>query len=386
MNNNYQIKEGVFSGFPFIEVCGDSFSHGDLYEFVGKNQFMCTFVFKTGSESLIKYGQSVTGVLFYAKSELNGFENLNKEMIELEERRLKIDSPMLELSITQREELKYAGLLITDINSISFIPQMAKDERHESGEKIVPNIINITYDDNPKIDCDILYQNYIVLKNNSHTELIPYEKEKFIGITLGINDGHIDSRLLNHLGYNPETVHECTNIMYHFLKTKKRRNTLSEEDESTLSYLEVIRWSENYRKLLKEIKKSGVDTDELSKSRDIIETIISSLKDFEPDILLHGKKQVFWDVESYLHIVLRHVKQLQIGRFKEKTPFTYKFGDLEMLIMKVLGSVEDEIRRHLKEKPGKDFTRHGKMSVLFNKDYYSFKIDKQGRLEAFYAI
>jgi tRNA U54 and U55 pseudouridine synthase Pus10 len=62
--------------------------------------------------------------------------------------------------------------------------------------------------------------------------------------------------------------------------------------------------------------------------------------------------QIFWDIDSYLNIVMRHVKQLQIGRFKNKSPFPYKFEDLQNLIEKVLGKIEDEIKRHFDEKPG----------------------------------
>ena len=95
--------------------------------------------------------------------------------------------------------------------------------------------------------------------------------------------------------------------------------------------------------------------------------------------------QIFWDIDSYLHIVMRHVKQLQIGRFKNKSPFPYKFEDLQNLIEKVLGKIEDEIKRHFDEKPGKEFKRVGKMSVLFNCDYYCLQIDSEGRLVNLYV-
>lgn len=117
----------------------------------------------------------------------------------------------------------------------------------------------------------------------------------------------------------------------------------------------------------------------------MVETIMSSMSKFEPTILLYGKKQIFWDIDSYLHIVMRHVKQLQIGRFKNKSPFPYKFEDLQNLIEKVLGKIEDEIKRHFDEKPGKEFKRVGKMSVLFNCDYYCLQIDSEGRLVNLYV-
>ena len=247
------------------------------------------------------------------------------------------------------------------------------------------NIIYIEYKDDFNVDADKLYQNLIISKINGKTELIPYEKEKFIGITLGINDGHIDSRLLTFLGFDLKNVQSSLNIWYHIYKTKERRGKISEDEKTKLKDIEFIRQSHNIMKLFSEIKKCNIKSDELSKERVILESIMTSLSKFEPNILLYGKKQVFWDIDSYLHIVMRHAKQFQIGHFKSKTPFPYKFEDLETLIEQVLSSIDDEVKRHFAENTGKDFKRVGKMSVLFNGDYYSMQIDRGGRLVNFYV-
>jgi hypothetical protein len=385
MKNRYEIRKYPLSGTSFIEVRGPSFSCEDLYEIVGKNQYMSTFRFKTGSEASSKFGQSVTGVVFYDKDELALLSGFDKDCTELGDRRVRIDSPARELTISQCEDLKYGGVLAADIEYISYIPYKTPEQRHETGEKKVPNIIYIPYTADPKVDYDILYQNYIASRINSKTELIPYEKEKFIGITLGINDGHIDSRLLDYLGFDVEKVQASTRIWYHLYKTKERRKKISEEEKSRLTDLEIIRMSEILTKLFSEIKRSGVNPEELTRSGPIFETIISSISKFEPSILLYGERPIFWDMDSYLHIVLRHVKQLQLGHFKKKSPFPYKFEDLADLIEQVLRTIEREIRRHFAEKIGKDFRRVGKMSVLFNGDYYCLQINKEGKLVTLYV-
>ena len=332
-----------------------------------------------------KFGQSVTGVIYYDKNELEAFKGLNQKEAEQEYIRVKINSPMPELTIAQREDLKYGGILVTDIDLISFMLYKQAEERHESGEKKVPNIIYIPYDDDHNIDYNILYQNYIVSKNNSGVELTRYEKEKLIGITLGRNKGHIDSRVLNHFGFDLPEVQACKNIWYHIYTTKERMGIISEDEKLKLADLEAIRQMENIIKLIKEITKSRVNQEELLQSGPLFEAIMSSMSKFEPDILLHGKKQIFWDIDSYLHILLRHVKELQIGEFKTKSPFPYRFEDLKILIEKVIGTIEDEIKRHFEEKPGKDFKRVGIMSVLFNGDYYNLQIDQEGRLVTLYV-
>jgi len=382
MENQYHIKEVYVGGIHFFEVWGD-FTPSDLFDLIGKHQYMCTFVFKDCSQSFGKYGSSVTGLMFYGTEQgegvdLGGNSNCHNELI-------RIDSPMLDMSQNLREDLKYGGLPVTDINYLCFSPFKLPTEYLESGEKKVPNIITIPYEEDSRVDVDILYQNYIALKNNSKTELTQFEKDKFIGITLAINDRRIDSRLLLHLGYDVETLGAYNNLWYHFYKTKERRKTLSDEDMEIFHDLKIMRQTETIIKLLKEIKKSGVSATENSEMGSVFQLIISSLKDFEPEILLHGKKQIFWDIDSYLHIVMRHVKQLQIGRFKSKTPFPYKFEDLETLIGSILRSIGDEIKRHFEERQGKDFRRNGKMSILFNGDYYCVHIDKDGKLLTLYA-
>lgn len=173
MKNKYQITRYGITGTQFIEVRGVSFCCEDLYEIVGKNQFMSTFGFKTGTDASSKFGQSVTGVIYYDKDELRLFQRDHEKRAALVNRMVKIDSPMRELTITQREDLKYGGISAADIEYVSFIPYKDNVEYHESGEKKVPNIIYIPYKADPKVDYDILYQNYIASKINSKTELIP---------------------------------------------------------------------------------------------------------------------------------------------------------------------------------------------------------------------
>ena len=54
MKNRYDISKYPLPGTSFIEVKGASFSCEDLYEMVGKEQYVSTFTFKPGTEASIK--------------------------------------------------------------------------------------------------------------------------------------------------------------------------------------------------------------------------------------------------------------------------------------------------------------------------------------------
>ena len=122
MKNKYEITRYGIKGTQFIEVRGVSFCCEDLYEIVGKNQFMSTFGFKTGTDALNKFGQSVTGVIYYHKDELSLFHRDHEKRATLKNINVKIDSPMRELTLSQREDLKYGGISASDIEYVSFIP------------------------------------------------------------------------------------------------------------------------------------------------------------------------------------------------------------------------------------------------------------------------
>jgi hypothetical protein len=385
MKNHYKIIDYSELGIPSIEVHGDSFHYQDLYELVGRKQFMTIFNLKGGSKSRSQYGESVLGVIYYSFEQTQKLEESFASGIDIDLAVIRIDSPEINLSVQERCDLKYGGVKVSDIEAISFLRYKNETELYDTGEKKVPNIIEIEVDCSD-IDPDILYQNYVASKINSNVELILYEKEKFIGIKLGINNGRIDSRILKHLGFSEDSIKTNLNIWYHLYKVKERRGTLSDKEKESFSEIQGILTIQKICKLVKEINASGVNAKELAESTDILKKIVGSVKLFTPDILLHGDRQVYWDIDSYIHIVMRHIKDYQIGSFKEKTSFPYRAKDLQTLIEKVIQRVEDEIKLYLSESQNKEFTRHGSMGIVFNEDHYNLRIDPGGRLIQFHAV
>lgn len=385
MKNKYTINDYSEFGIPSVEVLGECFCYQDLYKLIGRSQFMTTFNLREGSSSQSQYGNYVLGVVYYSFKQTQELERSFSNGVEIDLVKIRIESPDIKLSQVQRHDLKYRGIEISDIESISFFPYKNEIQRFETGEKKVPNIIEIKVDCSG-IDPDLFYQNYAASKINSGIELILYEKEKFIGITLGINNGHIDSRILEYLGFNIDSVKENFNIWYHLYKAKERRGTLSNKEKTSFSEIQTILNTDKLLKLLNEIKKSGVYSEKPAELAEIFMKIVSQLTSFEPSILMHGKKQIYWDIDTYLHIVLRHVKDYQVGNFREKTPFSYKTEDLKTLIEKVIQRVEHEIQIHFSESPSCEFIRHGDWAVEFNSDHYNLRIDASGRLTQFHSV
>lgn len=385
MRNHYRIVDYSELGLPCIEVYGDQFHYQDLYEIVGCNHYMTTFHLKVDSESYEEFGPTVLGVIYYDYKGLKALESSLVNGTEIAKTKIRIDSADRDHSLQQEGDLKYRGLKVADIEHISFLPYKKEAEIHEDGEKKVPDIIEIKVDCSG-MDVDILNQNYLTSKINSGTKLIQYEKEQFIGITLALNDGRIDSRILNHLGFDEHELKDNLYIWNQLYQVKERRGKLSELDEKNYREVKSFLSSNKILKVVKELALSGINSCEGESKKIILREIFESIEAFSPSILLHGENQVYWDVDSYIHITLRHVKDYQVGSYKDKTPFPYKAGDLESLIEKVLQRVEDELKQHLSQESGNDFTRHGKMAIFYNGDHYHLCINAEGRLTQFHVV
>ncbi len=385
MQNDYRIVDFSKAGLPFVEVHGEEFSFNDLYELVGKNQFMTTFNFKRDSDAYSLYGESVVGIIYYNHDIEVKLRN-GTALDEKDGSKIHVTTPSSEnLSIEQVERLKYeyGGFLITDIESISFLPFSKDIKKHTSGEKKVPNIINIEVDCQG-IDPDVLCQSYLIKKNNDGVRLILFEKEKLIGITLAINNKRMDSGIIKHLGFTQDDVSKNINVWYHYYQVKERRGKLTNSDIQKYSEIKSIINTEILIKIMKELVVSGVREEELANAKEFLDGIFDVCSAFKPNILLHGKKQVYWDLDAFIHIFMRHVQSYQLGNFKNKTAFSYKESDLKDLIEKVLGCVEDEFEEHTIKRPDSMFTRQGRRAVFFNGDHYNLRIESDGRLSQFH--
>jgi hypothetical protein len=384
--NEYQITCHEIMEPDLIEVRGSAFCIEDLYDFVGKAQHACQFFFREGSDAYTNYRSSFTGLIVYSPKQRAALESAEPTE-ETEDRDiLRIRCLYPEPPQQKMEDLKYKGVSIHDLEWISFMPLAKPAELYEDGTKVVPGIVYVDMGDTTNLDVDVLAQSLFVSKHNSGTELIPYEKDRLIGITLGMNDGHIDSRILKRFGYDAASASASDEIAYQTLKTKQRRKKASGSELDCLRDLEAVRIMSRAALLLEEVKRSGVNVKELNKDLPQLAAIQESLKDFEPHVLVNGRKQVYWDLRGYLHIALRHLKEMQIGAFKGKTPFPYRATELETLAEKVLGLISDEIHRHfLKPLPHGEFRRTGRWAVYFNGDHYALRIDGNGRLVMFHV-
>lgn len=373
---------------PLIELNDPPYFAEDLYELIGSKDFVATFVFKQDSNSQKRFGDMVTGTIFYPKGEREKIQHCIREKSAYENVTLKIEIVLPDIDKKAAEELKYGGVPILDIQNITIVPYR-REEKTENGNKKIPVVeIPVSKEQLRFIDQDILWQNMLASKLNAGIYLIPEEKAHLIGITLAINDNRIDTRLIEYLGFTIDTLQTSSSIWYHYYQVKKRRKTITVEEERILAEIEAIDITDKTILLARELTKGHAPGEAISPSQDQLSTILTSLENFRPKVLVPIKRQIWWNAESYLHIVLRHVKDFQLGRINlGKTPFPYDFKQLELLIQKVIDTIKEEIKAYFDSASGKKhFHRNGRMAVYFNGDYYALEIEPDGLLKSIYIV
>jgi hypothetical protein len=104
MRNTYRIIDYQNLGLPNIEVFGEKFHYQDLYELVGKEQYMTTFQLRENSESYREYGVSVLGVIYYDRKSINKLNKSLADKNEVHEGKIGVDCPSLEISKKHKNE------------------------------------------------------------------------------------------------------------------------------------------------------------------------------------------------------------------------------------------------------------------------------------------
>jgi hypothetical protein len=386
MKRNYKLS---ITDLPIlshiIEINDPPYYPEDLYEIIGTNGFVVTFIFRQGTDSEKRYGNSITCSIFYPKGVREQIKKSICENTFYKDQQIRVNLILPRLPQSDKEELKYNGFPIDHVQSMDYVPYKNEAETVSDLKIVIKIPISKTDFD---VDEDVFTQNVLLRKLRLGTELIPEEKAHLIGSILAMDQNQFDPELLSVLGYTIETAGTDRRIWFHYYQTKKRRKTLSEGDVQKLKDVESEDLFDKVVLLEREIASGHEPGEIVSFSNDQLTIIMNSLKNFHPHVLIPIRRQIWWNTKSYLHIVLRHIRDLQIGKLNQrKTPFPYAFEELRLLIEKVIDSVIGEIKTHFdtKKTPG-PFFRSGKMCVLYNEDYYSFHINEDGLLENIHIV
>ena len=162
---------------------------------------------------------------------------------------------------------------------------------------------------------------------------------------------------------------------------------MTEKNKADLIQLSQNRIANRFELADKELQSMGLSFDKLAKIYPGKATLLfSKIVNFhERRYNVTGKHLLYLNFESFLHIYLRHVKELTIeNQFSERSKFQLDEKDLEATMNIVLGALNDEYQAYKDEHPNNRFFRKGNMAYYYNGDYYDVDILPNGQIGSFY--
>lgn len=359
-----------------------NFSYEEIYSMYGQYDTFVTLDFHQGSEAYNKFGQSLMGTFKYTLEQREELEQLLKlKHIHRSSKRILFSPSILhDLSEEQKIFLDKEGILNEDIASVSSVNRPRKNVYSEKNKKEVPNQI--------KIDVNISEQeSYMMMlglyktKLKDGCELSNIEKNDFYALKQYFEPNNITAEELQYIIDN-DTNQPKLPIREKYLKIKSCYVGLTDEEDKEIHNIWHIQLKEKETILKNEIQRADSNWNNLPFEQQI--KLLYITYRFEDEVLLSWSKSIWWDLERFLHIVIRHTADLQNGSYKEKTTFQYEFSNIRNLIISVITSAQKEIEEEFKVNPNKSFKRQGKRAIYFNGNYYRVEIEASGRLLTFH--
>jgi len=359
-----------------------NFSYEEIYAMYGQYDTFVSLEFHFESESYNKYGETLMGNFQYSLEQRAELEkNLQSKKIPFSSKRISFAPSVLHDKLTEEQKiyLNKIGIPNKDIACVSSVNKPRQNVFAQKGNKELPNLIEIQINWSKKESCEAMLGLYKE-KLKQGEPLCEIERLDFYALRLYFEPDAIlqEEQFLMQNSRTKDTIREK------FLTYKcEIEGKLSDEEMNEIQSLWHSRWSANRLMLEKEIQRSGNTFKQLSNETKIKLCALSL--NFESEVLTHCGIAIWWDIERFLHIYIRHIGELQPdGNFKNKTVFQYDFKNVRKLITLVIDFVGKEIKEEFKFNPTKNFNRQGKRAVYYNGNYYKVEIEPNGRLLTFH--
>lgn len=399
MNNNIDISsEDILSllkqHIDFLESqmaerCGmklyksaDGFTQEEIYEYAGANDCVATLTLNQESAKL--YGESLTVVFVYYPKERIALEKDRTALNDISN--VKAKELLGKLDGSLYDQLLKNGIPAKDIVEMLVGPDSEENNTYASPLLRKPKVqeIPIEGEDNGK-DIYFMYgalchfiADGIGLTPEEHNEYLAYkivlEREKLT-----------DKEREEIFDKNGAIVNQ--EVGYFWLLWKKEAGKLTEKNKTDLMHLSQNRIANRFSLADKELQNMGLSFEKLAKTYPgkaaLLFSKIVNFHEYRYNVV--GKHLLYMSFESFLHIYLRHVKELAVeNQFGERSKFQLAEKDLKATMDIVLGTLNDEYQTYKDEHPDNRFFRKGNMAYYYNGDYYDVDILPDGQIGSFY--
>ncbi|TGL55695.1 hypothetical protein EHQ58_18475, partial [Leptospira ognonensis] len=203
-----------------------------IFQRVGANDNFVTLILHPDSDDYKRFGSTLSGFIHYTKNQRKYFSGEQiilgfKEDISF----LKLNTLDLNYPIKTKTFLLTKGIFIQSVRQIIYTP---KDDDLDGIPKKHKNKITIPLEpasdplETEKLSL-FLYKKYL----NSQVKFLKSEKEKYIGIYLGLYE-KVPAELLEKIQLDPKEIETNDQIHRYYLNTKKKTIRLTDEESKRL--------------------------------------------------------------------------------------------------------------------------------------------------------
>ena len=386
----FLLKQHIdFLESQMAERCGmklyksaDGFTQEEIYEYAGANDCVATLTLNQESAKL--YGESLTVVFVYYPKERIALEKDRTALNDISN--VKAKELLGKLDGSLYDQLLKNGIPAKDIVEMLVGPDSEENNTYASPLLRKPKVLEIPIEgeDNGK---DIYFM-YGALRHfiADGIGLTPEEHNEYLAYKIVLEREKLTDKEKEEIfDGNGAIVNQ--EVGYFWLLWKKEAGKLTEKNKTDLMHLSQNRIANRFGLADKELQNMGLSFEKLAKTYPgkaaLLFSKIVNFHEYRYNVV--GKHLLYMSFESFLHIYLRHVKELAVeNQFGERSKFQLAEKDLKATMDIVLGALNDEYQTYKDEHPNSRFFRKGNMAYYYNGDYYDVDILPDGQIGSFY--
>ena len=354
-----------------------------IYKLVGKFDYVATLTLKKDSEAFKKYGDTLTVQFVYDQYEREKLDKLieNDESSTYEKVRAK--EIIFQLNDEENKQLQKNGINSQDITEILYFAN-PKNTFHDKEKKTLQKHI-IEFEPLPKGgDYGWILGFYDRLVKDN-VGLCPQERNLYLAGRLLCDPYNLSEDEKVEI-YNAD-MRIKKDIEFVLLTMKEKIEIIEENESMRLSELQKEKVTTRNNALDAYLKQAGSSLMKLTKQNtEQAALMLTKVQQFnERRLNVAGKFPIYIDVDSFLHIYLRHVEEFKVNQhFEHKDNFQWDIEDVFSVMQNVIRKIEDDYQKFRESNPNTRFSKYGSQSQYYQGDYYTFHIEPTGRVSTFH--
>lgn len=368
----------------FQDICRMDYTPEKIYEVAGKFDKVTTVTFKPESAAAKLYGPHITVVFLYTQFEREEFDQHIKNNNNHIPATVKAQELLSEISDEHKKQLATEGFHSSDILSLFYFGNREKNTFHSPATRTIDKI-EIPIHVQPKgADIDWMFgMSEMYVKQGiglSPRERAFYIAGKFYYCPEEMSEAEMDE-VINEDGSLNELFE------WEYLQIKDRRQEIGPDGKKRLIAMYKQKKADDIAILDNYLKESGSSFLKLgTEDLDMLTELYMKVHYFQERRLnVIGKKAIYIEQQRYLHIWMRHVKELKVNsHFESKDNFQWEEKDVMVVLKNIVRIINDEVQLYFEQRPGKRFSKYGRQSIYFEGDYYTIHIEADGKISTFH--